>query len=105
MESLNRPGSVSEASGSLDEHLPSCTCNRRASSGAAPEKCNSSRNGGPGIGIPREKLARFNRDGAGMGVGLTGMREPVRDLGGQFELTSVNCGTLVRIAVPAYGRH
>jgi signal transduction histidine kinase len=54
-----------------------------------------------GIGIPPEKLARFNRNGTGMGVGLTGMRERVRDLGGDFELTSANGGTLVRISVPA----
>jgi signal transduction histidine kinase len=53
-----------------------------------------------GVGIPADKLARFNRNGTGMGVGLTGMRERVRDLGGRFELNSAPGGTLVRISVP-----
>jgi len=57
-----------------------------------------------GIGIPREKLARFNRNGTGMGVGLTGMRERVRDLGGKFELTSGPEGTTVRVSVPTARR-
>ena len=57
-----------------------------------------------GIGIPREKLARFNRNGTGMGVGLTGMRERVRDLGGKFELTSGPEGTTVRVSVPTVRR-
>lgn len=54
-----------------------------------------------GVGIPRDKLARFNRNGTGMGVGLTGMRERVRDLGGKFELTSGATGTIIRVSVPA----
>ena len=54
-----------------------------------------------GVGIPADKLARFNRNGTGMGVGLTGMRERVRDLGGRFELNSAPGGTLVRVSVPA----
>jgi len=53
-----------------------------------------------GVGIPADKLARFNRNGTGMGVGLTGMRERVRDLGGRFELDSSFGGTLVRVSVP-----
>jgi signal transduction histidine kinase len=54
-----------------------------------------------GIGIPKEKLARFNRNGTGMGVGLTGMRERIRDLGGRFEVKSGADGTLLRISVPS----
>jgi signal transduction histidine kinase len=53
-----------------------------------------------GVGILSDKLARFNRNGTGMGVGLTGMRERVRDLSGCFELSSSSAGTLVRISVP-----
>lgn len=53
-----------------------------------------------GIGIAVEKLTRFNRNGTGMGVGLTGMRERVRDLGGRFELSSGSGGTVLRISVP-----
>jgi len=53
-----------------------------------------------GIGIPADKLMRFNRNGTGMGVGLTGMRERVRDLGGTFDLSSGPGGTLLQISVP-----
>jgi signal transduction histidine kinase len=53
-----------------------------------------------GVGIPPEKLARFNQTGAGMGVGLTGIWERVRDLGGQAELTAGSQGTFIRISVP-----
>jgi signal transduction histidine kinase len=53
-----------------------------------------------GVGIPADKLARFNQSGAGMGVGLTGIWERVRDLGGRAELISAKNGTLIRISVP-----
>ena len=53
-----------------------------------------------GVGIPPEKLNRFNQTGAGMGVGLTGIWERVRDLGGAAELVSAAKGTLIRISVP-----
>lgn len=58
-----------------------------------------------GVGIAADKLARFNRDGTGMGVGLTGMRERVRDLGGSFEIRSSSSGTLVKISVPVSRKH
>jgi signal transduction histidine kinase len=35
-----------------------------------------------------------------MGVGITGMRERVRELGGQFEITSTPEGTTVRAVLP-----
>jgi PAS domain S-box-containing protein len=35
-----------------------------------------------------------------MGVGITGMRERVRELGGQFEITSTPEGTIVRAVLP-----
>lgn len=57
-----------------------------------------------GVGIPRDKLTRFNRNGTGMGVGLTGMRERIRDLGGKFELETGRGGTLVRVSVPTSKR-
>ena len=53
-----------------------------------------------GVGIPPEKLARFNQTGAGMGVGLTGIWERVRDLGGEAELMASSQGTFIRISVP-----
>jgi len=35
-----------------------------------------------------------------MGVGITGMRERVRELGGQFDITSTADGTCVRAVLP-----
>jgi signal transduction histidine kinase len=35
-----------------------------------------------------------------MGVGITGMRERVRELGGQFEINSTSEGTVVRAVLP-----
>jgi two-component system NarL family sensor kinase len=35
-----------------------------------------------------------------MGVGITGMRERVRELGGQFEINSSAEGTIVRAVLP-----
>jgi PAS domain S-box-containing protein len=43
-----------------------------------------------------------------MGVGITGMRERVRELGGQFEISSTSEGTTVRAVLPLgeqIGRH
>lgn len=54
-----------------------------------------------GVGISKEKLARFNRNGTGMGVGLTGIRERISDLGGTFDLKSGTDGTALRISVPS----
>jgi len=40
-----------------------------------------------GIGIPQELLQRFNESAESAGVGIAGMRERVRELGGRLELT------------------
>jgi signal transduction histidine kinase len=53
-----------------------------------------------GCGIKQDALSRFQETGNGMGVGLTGMRERVRDLGGKLQLDSDNNGTSVRITIP-----
>lgn len=53
-----------------------------------------------GVGMPAERLRRFNENGSSMGVGLTGTWERVRDLGGRVELAALNPGTLVQIALP-----
>ena len=53
-----------------------------------------------GVGIPQDKVARFNRNGAGMGVGLTGIWERVRDVGGNARLTSSPQGTILQVSVP-----
>lgn len=54
-----------------------------------------------GRGISPDLLARFAQTGAGMGVGLSGMRERVRELGGEMKLEAhSDAGTRLRIAVP-----
>ena len=56
-----------------------------------------------GVGISRELLERFHSSGTS-GVGLAGMRERIRELGGSFEVTSGNDGTSLRVTVPLLGR-
>jgi signal transduction histidine kinase len=52
-----------------------------------------------GHGIANEVLDRFKIAGSS-GVGLGGMRERVRELGGNFEVESSHNGTCVRVTVP-----
>jgi len=57
-----------------------------------------------GVGIPHDVLARFQTSGTS-GVGLAGMRERIRELGGTFKVESNRDGTSVRVTVPlAQGR-
>jgi signal transduction histidine kinase len=53
-----------------------------------------------GAGIPRERLARLREVSDQSGVGLAGMRERVRELGGEFEIRSDSRGTTVSVRVP-----
>ena len=53
-----------------------------------------------GCGIRRDALLLFQETGGGMGVGLTGVRERVRDLGGIFQIDADDRGTAVRITIP-----
>jgi signal transduction histidine kinase len=53
-----------------------------------------------GRGIPEELLHHFHGTGAGMGVGLAGIRERAWELGGKFSLESNSGGTVVRITIP-----
>jgi signal transduction histidine kinase len=53
-----------------------------------------------GKGIPGEQLSRFQTDGAHSGVGLAGMRERIRELGGQLRLDSSREGTSVIATIP-----
>lgn len=53
-----------------------------------------------GRGIPPEVLAEFQRVGVSTGVGLSGMRERVRQLRGTFQLEPGSPGTRIWIMLP-----
>jgi signal transduction histidine kinase len=57
-----------------------------------------------GHGIPQERLSEFNGNNGHEGVGIAGMRERVRELGGKFEIRSGAAGTTVSVVVPAAPR-
>ena len=52
-----------------------------------------------GHGISRELLDNFLAKGTNSGVGLAGMRERLRELGGQLDIRNAN-GTLVSVSLP-----
>jgi PAS domain S-box-containing protein len=51
-----------------------------------------------GKGIAPEKLAELQS--AGSGVGIRGMRERVRQLGGDMKIDSDSCGTRITVSIP-----
>jgi signal transduction histidine kinase len=53
-----------------------------------------------GRGLPQAVMDRFQRTGTGSGVGLAGIRERVKELGGDFTINSSASGTILRSAVP-----
>jgi len=56
-----------------------------------------------GKGIPEDLLKEFRTTNTGTGVGLAGMRERVREIGGVLDITSAGSGTRVHVVVPAEG--
>jgi len=53
-----------------------------------------------GRGIPAERLQGLNEGAAEAGVGIAGMRERMRELGGSLEIESDSSGTRLRVAIP-----
>jgi two-component system, chemotaxis family, CheB/CheR fusion protein len=53
-----------------------------------------------GKGIDPGLLRKFNQSGGGAGIGLAGMRERLRELGGRLEVESDTNGTMVCAVVP-----
>lgn len=53
-----------------------------------------------GKGMPREKLASFLKTGTGVGVGLGGMKQRVRELGGHLQVESNGQGTCIIATLP-----
>jgi signal transduction histidine kinase len=53
-----------------------------------------------GKGMPEQRAGRFTKGGVGSGVGLAGMRERVREVGGSLAILSGSSGTSVIITIP-----
>jgi two-component system, NarL family, sensor kinase len=53
-----------------------------------------------GKGIAPDLLENFRMNGTNSGVGLAGMRERIRELGGQFSVQRSFPGTLISVSVP-----
>ena len=53
-----------------------------------------------GKGISRDVLARFAESGTNVGVGLSGMRERAKELGGTLEVSSRKRGTRLEVIIP-----
>ena len=53
-----------------------------------------------GGGIPQNTLKRLNEGPSETGVGISGMRERLRELGGSLEIDSDASGTLLRVSIP-----
>ncbi|HWG57538.1 MAG TPA: sensor histidine kinase [Candidatus Acidoferrales bacterium] len=58
-----------------------------------------------GKGLPPELLKRFKASGEGAGVGLSGMRERIRQLDGALEIQSSENGTSIRVTLPLASGH
>ena len=56
-----------------------------------------------GHGMPAEILEEASGTVAGIGVGIMGMRERLRQLGGQLQIDSSSKGTTVRAILPLPG--
>lgn len=56
-----------------------------------------------GQGIAPELAGSFHSNGAGTGMGFTGMRERVRELGGRLQMERANPGTRLRASIPGSG--
>jgi signal transduction histidine kinase len=53
-----------------------------------------------GVGIPETTLRRFLSVGTNVGVGLSGIRERIREQGGKFDIQSSKSGTTISVTMP-----
>ncbi len=56
-----------------------------------------------GGGMSATALAQFQRTGRSTGVGLVGMRERLKEFGGELHISSGTEGTIVKAVVPLTG--
>ena len=56
-----------------------------------------------GHGLPHGLLHSFKTTGNGVGVGLAGIRERLREVDGKFDLSSTSDGTILRVSLPVTG--
>jgi len=54
-----------------------------------------------GHGIPEKTLEKFRATGNGVGVGLTGIRERLREVDGNLQISSSTDGTTLRVSLLA----
>jgi PAS domain S-box-containing protein len=54
-----------------------------------------------GNGIPQEVLENFKTSGTGVGVGLAGIRERLREVDGKLDISSSTDGTILRVSLLA----
>jgi two-component system NarL family sensor kinase len=53
-----------------------------------------------GHGISQEVLETFKTSGTGVGVGLAGIYERLREVGGKLDISSSSEGTILRVSLP-----
>ncbi len=53
-----------------------------------------------GKGIPKDVMEGLSHSGANVGVGLAGIRERVKELGGVFDVKSSKAGTVLKACIP-----
>lgn len=56
-----------------------------------------------GHGLPQDMLDHFQKNGMGVGVGLAGIRERLKELGGELIVLSGPSGATLRAVIPLTG--
>src|SRR5580700_3891254 len=88
---------VQESLGNIHRHSGSTTAAIRIRRDAGTVRLEISDKGG---GVPPGLRPRNKEMSVPVGVGIAGMRERLRQVGGQLEIESSDCGTTVRAIVP-----
>jgi signal transduction histidine kinase len=92
---------VQEALTNVHRHSGSSEVDVRVSSDAKQVRLEVKDNG---EGIPQKRLKRLLEGGPESGVGIAGMRERMRELGGSLQIQSRGAGTKIIVTVPIRGK-